>query len=77
MVLTKNESEVGTYIMGYSNKLSILRSWVPEDATYTDITDYIWKSSNPEVATVTDYGLVTTHAPGTARITYRSRWDQG
>ena len=73
-VLTKNESEVGTYIMGYSNKLSILRSWVPEDATYTDITDYIWKSSNPEVATVTDYGLVTTHAPGTARITYRSRW---
>ena len=73
-VLTKNESEVGTYIMGYSNKLSILRSWVPEDATYTDITDYIWKSSNPEVATVTDYGLVTTHSPGTARITYRSRW---
>ena len=44
-VLTKNESEVGTFIMGYSNKLSILRSWVPEDATYTDITDYIWKSS--------------------------------
>ena len=73
-VLTKNESEVGTYIMGYSNKLSILRSWVPEDATYTDITNYIWKSSNPEVATVTDYGLVTTHSPGTARITYRSRW---
>lgn len=32
-VLTKNESEVGTYIMGYSNKLSLLRSWVPEDAT--------------------------------------------
>ena len=73
-VLTKNESEVGTYIMGYSNKLSLLRSWVPEDATYTDITDYRWKSSNPEVATVTDYGLVTTHSPGTARITYRSRW---
>lgn len=73
-VLTKNEREVGTYIMGYSNKLSILRSWVPEDATYTDITDYRWESSNPEVATVTDYGLVTTHSPGTARITYRSRW---
>lgn len=73
-VLTKNEREVGTYIMGYSNKLSILRSWVPEDATYTDITDYRWKSSNPEVATVTDYGLVTTHSPGTARITYRSHW---
>ena len=73
-VLTKNESEVGTYIMGYSNKLSLLRSWVPEDATYTDITDYRWKSSNPEVATVTDYGLVTTHSPGTARITYRSHW---
>ena len=73
-VLTKNESEVGTYIMGYSNKLSLLRSWVPEDATYTDITDYRWKSSNPEVATVTDYGLVTTHAPGTARITYYTRW---
>ena len=73
-VLTKNESEVGTYIMGYSNKITILRSLVPEDSTYTRMQDPVWKSSNPEVATVDEYGRVTTHSPGTARITYRSHW---
>ena len=73
-VLTKNESEVGTYIMGYSNKLNLLRSFVPEDSTYTRIFGGRWKSSNPEVATVTEYGQVTTHSPGTARITYYSRF---
>ena len=73
-VLTKNESEVGTYIMGLSNKITILRSLVPEDSTYTRMQDPVWKSSNPEVATVDEYGRVTTHSPGTARITYRSRW---
>lgn len=73
-VLTKNESEVGTYIMGLSNKITILRSLVPEDSTYTNMQDPVWKSSNPEVATVDEYGRVTTHSPGTARITYRSRW---
>ena len=73
-VLTKNESEVGTYIMGLSNRLNLLRSLVPEDSTYTNMQDPIWKSSNPEVATVDEYGRVTTHSPGTARITYRSHW---
>lgn len=73
-VLTKNESEVGTYIMGLSNKLNLLRSFVPEDSTYTRIFGGRWKSSNPEVATVTEYGQVTTHSPGTARITYYSRF---
>ena len=73
-VLTKNESEVGTYIMGLSNKITILRSLVPEDSTFTRIHDPVWKSSNPEVATVDEYGRVTTHSPGTARITYRSHW---
>ena len=73
-VLTKNESEVGTYIMGLSNKITLLRSLVPEDSTYTNMQDPVWKSSNPEVATVDELGRVTTHSPGTARITYRSRW---
>ena len=73
-VLTKNESEVGTYIMGLSNKITLLRSFVPEDSTYTRIFGGRWKSSNPEVATVTEYGQVTTHSPGTARITYYSRF---
>ena len=73
-VLTKNESEVGTYIMGLSNKITLLRSFVPEDSTYTKIFGGRWKSSNPEVATVTEYGQVTTHSPGTARITYYSRF---
>ena len=73
-VLTKNESEVGTYIMGLSDKITILRSLVPEDSTFTRIHDPVWKSSNPEVATVDEYGRVTTHSPGTARITYRSHW---
>ena len=73
-VLTKNEREVGTYIMGLSNKITLLRSLVPEDSTYTRIHDPVWKSSNPEVATVDEYGRVTTHSPGTARITYRSHW---
>jgi len=66
-VLTKNESEVGTYIMGLSNKITLLRSFVPEDATYAMFHTSGWKSSNPEVATVNDIGQVTTHSPGTAR----------
>ena len=75
-VLTKNESEVGTYIMGYSNRLNLVMYWLPMDATYTDLTAKGWKSSNPEVATVNDIGQVTTHSPGTARITYYTRWEK-
>ena len=75
-VLTKNESEVGTYIMGLSNRLDLVMYWLPMDATYTDLTDRGWKSSNPEVATVNDIGQVTTHSPGTARITYYTRWEK-
>ena len=75
-VLTKNESEVGTYIMGYSNRLNLVMYWLPMDATYTDLTAKGWKSSNPEVATVDEYGRVTTHSPGTARITYYTRWEK-
>ena len=75
-VLTKNESEVGTYIMGYSNRLNLMMHWLPMDATYTDLTAKGWKSSNPEVATVNDIGQVTTHSPGTARITYYTRWEK-
>lgn len=73
-VLTKNESEVGTYIMGYSNKLFLRRSFVPADATFAMIHTSGWKSSNPEVATVNEIGQVTTHSPGTARITYYVEW---
>ena len=69
-VLTKNESEVGTYIMGLSNTISLWRGFVPGDATYAMVTTSGWKSSNPEVATVDVFGDVTTHSPGTARITY-------
>lgn len=76
IVLTKNESEVGTYIMGLSNRLNLVMYWLPLDATYTDLTDRGWKSSNPEVATVNEYGQVTTHSPGTARITYYTRWEK-
>ena len=75
-VLTKNESEVGTYIMGLSNRLNLVMYWLPMDATYTDLTAKGWKSSNPEVATVNDIGQVTTHSPGTARITYYTRWEK-
>ena len=75
-VLTKNESEVGTYIMGYSNRLNLVMYWLPMNATYTDLTAKGWKSSNPEVATVDEYGRVTTHSPGTARITYYTRWEK-
>ena len=73
-VLTKNESEVGTYIMGLSNKITLRRSFVPEDATFAMIHTSGWKSSNPEVATVDEFGRVTTHSPGTARITYYVQW---
>lgn len=76
IVLTKNESEVGTYIMGPSNRLDLVMYWLPMDATYTDLTAKGWKSSNPEVATVNDIGQVTTHSPGTARITYYTRWEK-
>ena len=69
-VLTKNESEVGTYIMGLSDEISLWRGLVPEDATYARVNTRGWKSSNPEVATVDEFGNVTTHSPGTARITY-------
>ena len=69
-VLTKNESEVGTYIMGLSDEISLWRGLVPEDATYARVNTRGWKSSNPEVATVDVFGNVTTHSPGTARITY-------
>lgn len=75
-VLTKNESEVGTYIMGLSNKITLRRSFVPEDATFAIIHTSGWKSSNPEVATVDEFGYVKTHSPGTARITYYARWDK-
>ena len=75
-VLTKNESEVGTYIMGLSNKITLRRSFVPEDATFAMIHTSGWKSSNPEVATVDEFGRVTTHSPGTARITYYARWSK-
>ena len=73
-VLTKNESEVGTYIMGYSNGIFLRRSFVPADATFAMIHSSGWKSSNPEVATVNELGYVTTHSPGTARITYYVEW---
>lgn len=69
-VLTKNESEVGTYIMGLSDEISLWRGLVPEDATYARVNTRGWKSSNPEVATVDEFCNVTTHSPGTARITY-------
>lgn len=75
-VLTKNESEVGTYIMGLSDEISLWRGLVPEDATYARVNTRGWKSSNPEVATVDEFGNVTTHSPGTARITYYARWDK-
>ena len=73
-VLTKNESEVGTYIMGLSNGIFLRRSCVPADATFAMIHTSGWKSSNPEVATVNELGYVTTHSPGTARITYYVQW---
>lgn len=76
ITITKDESVVGTFNMGPFDTLPLDIAFVPKDATYARTTTSGWKSSNPEVATVDEYGYVTSHSPGTARITYYARWDK-
>jgi uncharacterized protein YjdB len=58
------ESQIVLANIGDSKKLEYIIT--PNDATEKAIT---WKSSNEQVCTVSDYGLVTATGPGTAIIT--------
>ena len=49
-----------------NNTLQLSATVTPEDATFADVLQ--WTSSNPEVATVDDNGLVTAIAKGDAEI---------
>ena len=46
-------------------------SWSPDKIT----KDFVWESSNPDVATVSEDGKVTAVAPGTAEITVASLYN--
>ena len=50
--------------------LSLIADVLPYDATNTEVT---WTSSNPEVATVDDKGLVKAISDGTAMITVKTK----
>ena len=54
----------------FDNTLQLSATVTPEDATFADVLQ--WESSNPEVATVDNKGLVTSHDLGSAIITARS-----
>lgn len=41
---------------------------VPKVSPSDAVTQFTWTSHNPEVATISDYGLICTHAIGVARI---------
>ncbi len=60
--MTLSETEVTSRI---GNKVQLRATITPDNATIQDVT---WKSSNTKVATVTDNGLVTMKAAGTASI---------
>lgn len=46
-------------------------SWSPDKIT----KEFVWESSNPDVATVSEDGKVSSVAPGTAQITVASRYN--
>ncbi len=52
----------------YNFKLTV----TPENAIDTSVK---WESSNPDVATVSPYGIVNSHSTGTAVITVTSQYD--
>lgn len=60
--MTLSETEVTTRI---GNTVQLRATLEPENATIQTVT---WKSSNPKVATVSENGLVTMKAAGTASI---------
>lgn len=60
--MTLSETEVTARI---GDKVQLRATVTPDNATNQAVT---WKSSNPKVATVTDNGLVTMKAAGTASI---------
>ncbi len=60
--MTLSESDVTARI---GDKVQLRATVSPDNATIQDVT---WKSSNPKVATVSDNGLVTMKAAGTASI---------
>ncbi len=60
--MTLSETDVTARI---GDKVQLRATVSPDNATIQDVT---WKSSNPKVATVSDNGLVTMKAAGTASI---------
>lgn len=55
--------------MSSSSEKQLKITYEPKDTTETDV---VWSSSNEEIATVSDSGLVTAVAPGEATITVAS-----
>lgn len=55
--------------MSVNETLQLIATILPENATYKDIN---WTSSDEDIATVDDNGLVTTHSTGNVAITAKS-----
>lgn len=52
-------------------------AYLSSDALYTSRLDYNWVSTNPDVATVSQYGTITGVNPGTTTIRVTDKYNQG
>ena len=68
--ITAMEFGASTFGVGNGETLQLTATVTPEDATFADVLQ--WTSSNPEIATVDNEGLVTTLALGSTVITATS-----
>ncbi|MDD6132548.1 MAG: leucine-rich repeat protein, partial [Bacteroidales bacterium] len=69
-MITAMEFGASTFGVGNCKTLQLTAKVTPEDATFADVLQ--WESSNPEVATVDNKGLVTSLALGSTVITATS-----
>ena len=69
-MITTMEFGASTFGVGNCKTLQLTAKVTPEDATFADVLQ--WESSNPEVATVDNKGLVTSRDLGSTVITATS-----